>query len=325
MKPFASRNLNLSPDFSSSRVENITKHFLNLTNPLNPTRLELGLYKELGAFNYLTSSLASSNKIFNLQADQDFKRWSSAELLEDSLPTASSLVDFVSPQPTSNSFILYVPTSSLLLPSNFSLNSRSLLGVDMNNFLNLGRQLSFFSNKLIDLTFFSDASTILSGFTFKISFTNSWWDAVQIFAQNVPFSSGFKALDPSNNSFNSSRQPLFEGYDFLNFFRSMNTYQMAFWKVFKSTLEEERSSFFFKNYSNTDYLQPIVGSPTPVLFTQLSKTSASSHNFSLVPQRFSKLGPTKAPDLFSNFNVFTYNFPFSVSFESDIIRYSWFD
>jgi heme/copper-type cytochrome/quinol oxidase subunit 2 len=105
----------------------------------------------------------------------------------------------------------------------------------------------------------------------------------------------------------------------------MNTFQTAFWKVFKSTIEEERSSFFFKNYTNVDYLQPIVGSPAPSLFSNLSKTGISPVTFNLNPQRLFSV--TSAP-LYRNSkvnNFFTYSFPFSLSFESDMIRYSWFD
>lgn len=110
--------------------------------------------------------------------------------------------------------------------------------------------------------------------------------------------------------------------DSVSMIKSLNTYYSAFWKVFKSTIEEERSSFLFKNYSNVDFKLPIVMQATPALLGSLQKNSKGVFFDLLTMQKLNYFNMTNLTKLSDGF---TYDFPFSLGFESDIIRYSWFD
>lgn len=79
--------------------------------------------------------------------------------------------------------------------------------------------------------------------------------------------------------------------DSLSMMKGLNTYYNAFWKVFKSTIEEERSSFLFKNYSSVDFKLPIVMQPTPALLGSLQKNSVGTFFDLLTIQKFDKPAP----------------------------------
>jgi len=112
--------------------------------------------------------------------------------------------------------------------------------------------------------------------------------------------------------------------DLLAMSRNLSTYFNAFWKVFKSTIEEERSTFNFKNYSNVDFKMPVVMQPAPALLSSIQKNSKGSFFDQTLFQKINN-NSFESRSIDKVWSVFTYDFPFSLGFESDIIRYSWFD
>lgn len=94
--------------------------------------------------------------------------------------------------------------------------------------------------------------------------------------------------------------------------------------MFKSTLDEERGHFTIKNFSNVDFKLPMIMTSPGALLDSLQKNSTSSFISTPVFQTFFSF---ESPASFFNDQRYlnSFSFPFSLSFESDIIRYSWLD
>ena len=108
----------------------------------------------------------------------------------------------------------------------------------------------------------------------------------------------------------------------LSMVKALNTYSNAFWKVFKSTIDEERGFFSISNYSNLDFKLPIVMQNTPSVLSSLHKNSKGVNHDLIFMQKFNKIGLVGVS---KPLTTFAFEFPFNLAFESDIIRYSWFD
>jgi hypothetical protein len=95
--------------------------------------------------------------------------------------------------------------------------------------------------------------------------------------------------------------------------------------VFKPALDEQRSTFFYNNFSNTELKLPVVGNKLPSSLNLIQKNSATRFAELL---NFKAQGQNKSTTLKNlqsvNYNL-TFSFPFNLSFESDSIRYTWFD
>lgn len=309
--------------------------------------LSVGNFKFLNALMSESTYRSSSLMQFSLLADQDFKRWASAELLEDSiLPNTAIRSAVVAPVSLNNLADVVLPLSTLDLTtgdlffktvsSHFtepqsasnSFFFNSISRVDNTIFYYFSRQGGY--PMLKNLYFeFLNRSVINSIVAFNVGsdWMGSVRDLVYKFSMvNLPQTSTLDNAPTGSQLFTRLNPAMlaFSTIDSLNAYKNLNTFQLAFWKVFKTTLEEERSSFFFKNYSNTDHSIPVVSSSMPGLFGNLTKTNLPTSYSTLVSQQ-SLVTPQPTNLLNLNFTPSAFTFPFSVGFESDIIRYSWFD
>jgi len=318
---------------------------LNSLNILDfKTTTQLKYFDLMNSFYKITNS---STLPFALISDQDFKRWSANELLEDiwwadnlNYPTNSYYFDesigtrkqlnclltnrFDFLNVSQNSFFKDLTLGELDYGFVTSLDQHKL------NFLNAGE--TYLQN--LSLLNWFNASLEYNFSSYKINSllnTTSGFNLVMTLNSKIFKLSNLDlllnyALQNLNYFVNYKQTPTYYQnslVDTTSMAKSLNTYYGAFWKVFKSTIEEERSSFFFKNYSNLDFKLPIVMQKVPALLNSLQKNTTGNFFDLLAIQKFDKITSFKTlPNVWS---VFTFDFPFSLGFESDIIRYSWFD
>lgn len=111
-------------------------------------------------------------------------------------------------------------------------------------------------------------------------------------------------------------------------FRSFTLTEQAFWKVFKTTIEDARQDVDSAPLSTSNYSNLFVDSKVPSSLSMLAKSDSVSTQF--INRNFklnydSILGSVNAKDTDSLLNYFLLPFPFSLSSESDVSRYTWFD
>jgi hypothetical protein len=304
------------------------------------------LFRFTLSLNSLLGSANSSFYNFFLFADQDFKRWSSAELLEDLVWNASALdplhirtLDKQSLLPhrfNSKLFTLFkfnyfgdvaYNTNFYSYPSSFyqNVNNHTFFFASLNYWVSDALTSSF-------LTFKSAANLSLNLKNWLVS-TNLYFSNISNFSLNALYSNlnlkfqapqSTLALQQPDAGFGNSMKFVFHKIDQTQFYKNINSYYGALWKVFKSTLDEERGHFTIKNYSNIDFKLPMVMTNPGSLLDTLQKNNASS--FISIPlfQTFYNFEP-RAALLSDQRYLNSFAFPFGVGFESDIIRYSWFD
>ena len=88
-------------------------------------------------------------------------------------------------------------------------------------------------------------------------------------------------------------------------------------------LDEQRGTFFNQNFSNTAPILPILGT-TVSLLGQVQKNSDNEF-VNLLTLRSVPTVRTLFGTVLAYNSVPMFPFPFNLSFESDSIRYSWFD
>ena len=326
-------NTNLNVAITNTLFGNIHNKF-PLDNKLNLILLSFFNMSNYALFN------------FNLTADQDFKRWSAGELMEDLLwsyyssnlsnlttiyldydADETSLIknknhndlyanDSFSSYTLLNNFSYQLPTTNVSMPIKVdSVNYSNFNHIPLIDWLTTSLKNAFFSEKKNQL--------ILSNLNLNrvANFTNLWSvslkDIYQNYALNViNFDNLFFKNQNSNLNIMISEPDIVVGV------KNLNTYATAIWKIFKSTIEEERGYFNFINYSNTDTAVPVIQENLTTNLEAIQKNSKSSFANFVIQQELLNLNPNSFLNLT---NIFTLNFPFSLSFESDIIRYSWFD
>lgn len=330
------------------------------------SQVQFNEYANYKLFNELKNTFVlwnSSWYMSSIFAEQDFKRWSAQELLEDtywsnSLLTPNLLNVFgdvksslqISDNPASATWNIkqnddclpacetfnnntpffkdYSYTDSFYsMPTSVNtsfvaLNSTNLSLVNIlvnknwvedlltNNFyifkLNLRLNLFFHNNFLY-----------VSNYNFRFF---SIYDLLSYYSLfiNTPVKTSETSDLVHSNCFN-----FFNNWDFSNTLKNLSTFSQAFWKVFRSALDEQRSTFNFYKFSTTAAELPFLNQQFPSLLGSLQKNNTSFYNltgFKLIPKY------TLNNIILDNvWNSFTFSFPFTISFESDIIRYSWFD
>jgi hypothetical protein len=163
--------------------------------------------------------------------------------------------------------------------------------------------------------------------------SNFYFSSVSKFSLNTLYSNlnikfqaprSLSSLQHPDASFSSSMKFLFHKFDQTQFYKNINSYYGALWKVFKSTLDEERGHFTIKNYSNIDFKLPMVMTNPGSLLDTLQKNSSSDFITMPLFQTFYSF-ESRTALLSDQRYLNSFSFPFGVGFESDIIRYSWFD
>lgn len=114
-----------------------------------------------------------------------------------------------------------------------------------------------------------------------------------------------------------------ENFNLNDTLKNFNSTEQAFWKVFKNNIDEERGGFNIKLFSNLNYNLPFVNSKTPSTLSLFSKNNLINYTNTLIFQK--KISNDEQSVINSNLNFYSNPFPFSLSSESDISRYTWFD
>jgi len=325
-----------------------TPFLTTLTTVLQPTTESLTtrkLFTALLATRLLNSSTYS---VFSLIADQDFKRWTAFELIEDLLWQNQTNIVFKNLQTEETQLIdsfrqnfsetlLY----SLAAVNNSLTNDEFLYGfsflikndnkplnfIKLDDYINLIQQDWFYINlngsyllakqMVLFLTNYSTTNFIFKNTLLPKTINSLDW--LFLYNLNTPF-----FLQTLNDTLFKTGLVFNQQTDILHLAKNTSTFFGAFWKIFKSTIEEERSEFNYLWYSNTDFKLPVVSQNMPSLLSLLQKNNKGFFLNQIVLQQ--KLNLNTTGTVFNNlWSVFALPFPFSLSFESDVIRYSWFD
>ena len=322
----------------------LNKESLESTNFLN-----LFLNKpKLFYINFL--KLNSSNwYIGNLIANQDYKRWAMQDLFEDFFWDYSMFSNFFK---TIQLFSLNSNIETTFQKFNYfkniSIEFKDLTVTELNSFSEF--KINFFSN--LNSFIFNSHLNFQNIIFINSYLQNSWFLNNQIFLNIFKFNffnflsknyyyfsniTFFELLLKNNlisnssilNSFNLLNYNFYLNYnfnklDFLSYFRNLNITYQSFTKIFKSVIEEERNLVNFTNLSN-NIQNNIFVSQTPL---QLNKTFNKFNNtfYDINVFKFKKFYSFNINSYIQNFTKYFYSlFPFSISSESDIIRYTWFD
>nr|YP_011027882.1 cytochrome c oxidase subunit 2 [Euplotes vannus]UPM52092.1 cytochrome c oxidase subunit 2 [Euplotes vannus] len=282
----------------------------------------------------LTNTLSWNSALI---ADQDFKRWSAFDLLEDLHWTPTDWLDDTTPQLQNsyvdlysqpyrkNSLISDLTLTECLYPITTYQPQPLLVFAQLtpsdNHLSNLVNSLVM---ALKSRTFYSWKQHQLhwSSVDFSLNFGLDTHNLV-LSAKDLLFN--FSAESLPSTFLTSRKTVVMDSFDWLLLWRNLNTYHGAFWKVFKPLLDEQRGTFNSINFSNTAIKLPVIGYPAPGFLGQAQKSNFNGFAV-LLPLR-TELHFKK----FSNYCTFGeqrasfFPFPFNLSFESDSIRYSWFD
>ena len=273
-------------------------------------------------------------------ADQDFKRWSSLDLLEDLFWVPSDL--------TVDGFFGvsdFSPNLKTICPLHYSLVS-PIFDFSQTEYLSAITVTQYVPLFTMSSVTALDVFRLLTGSWLDLT-VREWpfsvWKTNQLSLLKAPLTATFvlsleRAVSPLTDvllNFNDLTGPttlklksttltnLGDNTDILVLWRNFVTYQTAFWKVFKPLLDEQRGTFFTQNFSNTAPTLPIISTVTPLL-NQVQKNTTESFVSLLSLRTTSSLRSLLNTQKTYNL-IPVFCFPFNLAFESDSIRYAWFD
>jgi len=291
---------------------------------------------------YADRVLSYTPKLPSYLADSDFKRWDALSLMEDlGLRTDVSVTvsDYYRALESSSSYS-FLNTALYLLQSP---NKETY--ATPQNFQNVwttptftkitgGGNLEFFKSN--NLGAFSALKTLsLMGDTFSWNFVFQYTSdlkSLSVLELALFYNSAFVNINPVNrdylgignqptNSFKST-----SGFNFLTYLKGILIFEQAILKIYKNNFEEGRPHFNFSNLSKTSVELPLITQKL-ISKTNQSVFNKKSNNF-LSTELYKNKTNFSNVELTSLTNlefVLSYQFPFSLSFDSDVIRYSWFD
>ena len=300
-----------------------------------PTNLQTKrVFASLASWS-LTNSLNWGSALI---ADQDFKRWAAFDLLDDLFWTpadwSSSTYPFVSTyqEQTTDwaSYVLPIPVTDLtwleLVYPNTTYQPQ-ILPVNANlspALTQLWAEAEWLQDPLNAVTLKQWKNTQLI-----LSLTGASVVTYPTTSKTVTSLSdllmGFAAITSPLNLSLGGASTVNDSADWLVNWRNLITYFNAFWKVFKPSLDEQRGTFFSQNFSNTQPRLPIIGQTTPSLLNKVQKNNHSGFAALLTLKTQPALRTNILNDSVVLHLMPFFSFPFNLSFESDSIRYSWFD
>ena len=296
--------------------------------------------------------LTSINNFF-INASQDFKRWAVQDLIEDLtwsqfLPIPSDFEDYLFDNKVGSFVRISNPSTAAYLNNSKFVFSRwsSTINLDLTTLGFVGNVLnsSFIESKLMLINSFKSFDYLKSMFSFSLLksfffFNYNCSNKFNIFGNNFNYLSSsslyevlstFSSNDNTLSYYNlgafsvNSVQSLPSAGSFLVAAKNLNTYSQAFQKVFKSVVEEERSSSVFRNLSSSYSPTPLISFSFPPLLNSLTKNSSLfTATTVFYPQISTRRFDFSSLNQISN--ISSVIFPFNVSSQSDIIRYLWFD
>lgn len=290
--------------------------------------------------------------IFSSYAEQDFKQWSSFELLED------MVWDFFYLHKYFNKYfevanISEVGFSSLFEKNKYFIQHDNSFFQDF-SFVELTYEIPYQGSNGWDLWHYSKVSLlglnelVWTCDSLSSSFARFKWNQVLVtllsnngyllFTMNYKFLTVYEliynffilqfvnATSDTTSVFVSNLDKNFfwtNSNNWANSSKLFNTSNSSFWKVFKSSLQDERTLFNFKIFSNSYARLPYIENQQ-ILLDAIQKNSFTFYK----PTSFRNYFYYNDLALFNLdivFNNFSFNFPFLTSTDSDIIRYLWFD
>lgn len=315
------------------------------SNFSNVYGLELNGYVTKLFNSIITSQLfLTSNWFFFYQySGVDFRRWALAELLEDSLfsdsfETSYFLDNFTTRNLNYFSFSIndvILPSLSIATSGNLAVTSYSthyIYQYLIDSILQSNNKV-FFSKKTLD--YVTDTLTCQTLLNFRINFL-----PVSIFDLSTSFSLKTPdfILSSLGNLFNYSVNRLTDDFrysphavivgnsiDLISGLKNFSTYYQSFWKVFKTSLEEERSNYNYSLLSQTSVKLPLINDANSVFTARYNKLTMPMYSLSTLKHVYGNQMYQPNLDLNSSWNYFQFEFPFMTAFDSDVIRYIWFD
>lgn len=307
---------------------------------------ENAIFSKLSKYDIFYNNLQTYNNstwlLNSFLANQDFKRWLSNDLFEDFFFNDDSLSPFLEIKNSNflpsnyiftnlftytfltNYYSNYLFRDILILPLNyiyFDLVNTS--SITFSFFKNINYWSDFSINSWNNLQFHFNYlnKQFSTNFIFN---TIHFFRSISFFEFLVNYESTLnKNFTNITSAFNSSYIQTSLNFDFININKNLNTYNQAFTKVFKSSVEEERLSNLFSLLSKSfNELLFISKTPTPLL-SNIQKNNNFFINTILYKPIIQSVHNTST--LNQIFDFFILKFPFLISIESDAIRYSWLD
>lgn len=126
------------------------------------------------------------------------------------------------------------------------------------------------------------------------------------------------------NKFNNTNFKFTFNYSLVDSIKTLCQTETALWRFYKSTFDDNKSFINFDNFSSSFNKLPFINTSTNVYKKYINKNYLSFIKSNLYIPKFNYL-INSTNNLFLTTTLFTYNFPFSISTESDVLKYMWFD
>lgn len=289
------------------------------------------------------AKIGAYNTLFNLYplADQDFKRWAAFDLLEDSQFYELTPVEDFFKSGAIVEFEKIHHCLNLDAVHNYNYVLASTISENVYPFFNT-------TNSIFDSTHDIYSKNAITNLVLKdwykknehlvnisnFTMTHSLLNAINLSTSlHINLNLFFFEAGAIVSSFASSREYLFREHAFTKSVQmlcelssnwsGLFTYNNAFAKIFKATFDEQRGFDNYANFSNLTQPLPPLDSNSPSRLNLIQKNRSNLFLKSLLYKNNIHLSRSLveiAPDLSS-----WLKFPFTVAFESDSIRYIWFD
>jgi heme/copper-type cytochrome/quinol oxidase subunit 2 len=336
-----------------------TYNVLPLTQSVTPQNSKLSVNFINGFLSKISNNIClynlynASNWFFFFQySNVDFRRWSLIELLEESIFSENFDTNYFFK--TSFSQINKFNLSALDYSNRFFFNCTSIVQpiLTSGDYLTNSSNNQYVYKFLIDVVnqsgiknFFSKKSTdnllellqiqtiqdikyafqplsimdIASTFTAK---SNEFL----LFSLDIDFNPNFSEhLNSINFNYFKNLIYLNNSLNLASNFKNLMIFYQSFWKVFKTSIEEERSNFNFSLLSQTSIKLPVIHDNDSVFFKNYNKNSTNLYTLNTFKHLKSSLVNYYQNNLNLSWDFFFLNFPFATAFDSDIIRFIWFD
>lgn len=290
----------------------------------------------------------SSNYNMTTISDQDFKIWDNIEMIEDvnydlnlnqnNLITAKIYSLIKNPIKSYKESVLF--NRDIPNPKMFYINYNSLvfLNTKWNDFnfkyLNKNSEYEYLINRFFLIGLLNNSHNLIKSYYIKninsefnylintkdLFISKNLYSTLMGWINNKPY------VLNQNLEYNLNEQAAtnyLENFNLNDILKNFNSTEQAFWKVFKNNIDEERGGFNIKLFSNLNYNLPFVNSKAPSTLTLFAKNNLINYTNTLIFQK--KISNNSQSTINSNLNFYSNPFPFSISSESDISRYTWFD
>lgn len=128
----------------------------------------------------------------------------------------------------------------------------------------------------------------------------------------------------SLNKFNLNTTKFNTNYSLIDSVKTIMQIETAVGRFYRSTFDENRSFINFDNFSSSFTKLPFINKTNTHLKKYINKNYLSFIKSNLYLIKNNLILNTKNHRL-NSLTTFTFNFPFTIASESDVLKYSWFD